>query len=441
MFTHSKIAASVGVWLALVAPQVLAQAPPATEGEPLTLERTVSLAAEYNETALSAQARAQAAEARVAGARAFFVPNLTVTGSITHHEKESVRQRRNALGGQGIARITLFSPQGIPLYQAAKRESEATELEAMETRRQLTFQAADAFLSTLSAQHVAEAAERRLTLARRTLEESRALAREGVAKPNHVTRAELEVANAEAQLAQAQGQAQTSRLELGYLLVRPVEGPLAEPEALLTEASHPVDSFAGLAENAAERRLDILSARMRVKEREALAREPLARLFPELGASAQYRLGNNDRTPNNNIDNDPNSARFTVDLTWTIFDGGERSAERRERLALVRAQSLDTMARTRQVDVAVESAQVGLRTAQAALDRSEVAVRVARQNAQETGTLYRKGAPSALAISDALLRQFEAEVAFARARYALGSALLDLRAAVGLDPLGKDPRE
>jgi outer membrane protein TolC len=67
-----------------------------------------------------------------------------------------------------------------------------------------------------------------------------------------------------------------------------------------------------------------------------------------------------------------------------------------------------------------------------------VAVRVARQNAQETSVLSRRGVPSSLAISDALLRQFESEVALVRARYALGSALLELRAAVGLDPLGKE---
>jgi outer membrane protein TolC len=192
-----------------------------------------------------------------------------------------------------------------------------------------------------------------------------------------------------------------------------------------------VDSFAELAENAGERRPDILSARLQVKAQEALAREPLTRLFPVLGASAQYRLNNND-------DSEAGALLFTVDLTWTLFDGGERYAERRERLALARAKSLDTMARTRRVDVAVERARVSLRTTQAALERSEVAVRVARQNAQDTGVLSRRGVPSSLAISDALLRQFESEVALVRARYALGSALLELRAAVGLDPLGKE---
>jgi outer membrane protein TolC len=433
--SRSTFVAPVCAWLALCAPQVRAQ-------ESLTLERAVSLAAERNEVALSAQARAEAAEARVARARAFFFPRLTVSSTYTRRQQELTRQvgdqvevvqRQNALGGQAIARLTLFDARGFPLYQAAKRDSEATALDALEARRQLTFQAANAFLATLGSQQVAEAAERRLSFARQALEEAHARSQAGLASTNDVTRAELEVANAEAQLAETQGQAQTSRLELGYLLVAPVEGPLAAPEALLTEASRPVDSFTGLAEKAEELRPDLLSARLRVEAQEALAREPLARLFPVLGASAQYRLTNETGLSGRTGD-----TFFTVDLSWNLFDGGERYADRRERLALARALSLEATARTRRVDVAVERANVALRTAQASLDRSELAVKAARQNARETGILYREGLTSSLAVSDALLRQFEAEVALARARYALGSALLELRAAVGLDPLGKE---
>jgi outer membrane protein TolC len=393
----------------------------------------VTLAAERNETALSAQARVEAAEARVARARAFFFPRLSVSGTYIRRQEETEQQRQDALNGQGTARLTLFDARGFPLYQAARRDSEATALDALETRRQLTFQAANGFLATLSSQQVAEAAERRLVFARQAHEEARARAQAGLASTNDVTRAELEVANAEAQLAEAQGQAQTSRLELGYLLMAPVEGPLAAPEVLLTEALRPVDSFAGLAEKAEERRPDILSARLRVEAQEALAREPLARLFPVLGASAQYRFTNE-----RGFGGFGGGASLSLDLTWNLFDGGERYAERRERLALARVLTLDATARTRRVDVAVERANVALRTAQAALDRSELAVKAARQNAQETGILYREGLTSSLAVSDALLRQFEAEVALARARYALGSALLELRAAVGLDPLGKE---
>ncbi|HYO54656.1 TolC family protein [Archangium sp.] len=418
------------------------QSAPQPAREPLTLERAVSLAAERNESALSAQARSEAAEARVARARAFFLPSLVIGATYTRRLRESVRQvgdeevvlPLNGLSGTATASVSLFDARGFPLLQAARRDHEAAAMDAVEARRQVAFQAANAFLSTLGLQQVAQAAERRIALARQSLEEAKARAQAGLASTNDVTRAELDVATAEAELADAVGQAETSRLELGYLLVVPVEGPLAAPETLLGEASRPVESFAGLADNALERRPDILSAKLRVEQQRALAREPLARLFPSLSASGQYSLTNEAGLSGRNW-----NAFLSVNLAWTLFDGGERYAERRERLALTRALELDAAARTRRVDVSVERAHVALRTFQAALNRGEVAFEAARQNAEETSILYRQGLTSSLALSDAQVRQFEAEVALARARYALGSALLELRAAVGLDPLGKEP--
>lgn len=445
-------------WLSLQAPLALAQedtpareAPPAPElttqprpdAPPLTLERAVALAAEHNEAVLAARQRATAADARVARALAFFFPELNATGTYTHREREVSRdvgedrvilQRQNALNGTAVLRVPLFDSRGFPLYTAAKREGEAAELDAVEARRQVGFSAASAFLATLGNQQVFEAARQRLDFARQSLLDAQARAQAGLASTNDVTRAELEVASAEVQLAEARGLADTSRLELGYLLVTPVEGPLAPPEALLEDAAASKERFSALSEGAVERRPDILAAKLRVRALEASAKEPLARLLPVLGASAQYRFTNDT-----GLNGRSREGFLSVDLTWSLFDGGERYAERRERVALARAAELDTRALERRVDVDIRRAEVALETARAALRQSEQAAEAARRNAEETGILYRQGLSTALAVADASLRLFEAEVALARQRYTLGVALLSLRSAVGLDPLGKEP--
>ncbi|MCP3138144.1 TolC family protein [Pyxidicoccus xibeiensis] len=457
---RSTLAAPLCAWLALSAPAALAQeaaAPPppapapgaapreqaAPAGPSLTLERAVSLAAERNEAALAARQRATAAAARVSRARAFFFPDLTATGTYTRRSSQSTRdvggqqvvlQRYNAFGASFVARITLFDARGFPLYRAARLEGEASELDAVEVRRQVSFEAANAFLISLADQQVFQAAGQRLDFARKSLEDAKARAQAGLASTNDVTRAELEVASAEVQLTNARNTAQTSRLELGYLLVEPVEGALAPPDTLLTDAARPLTVYEALVQGAAERRPDILSSRLRVEALEASALEPLARLLPSLGASATYRLTNEGGLTGRTGD-----GFFTVDLTWNLFDGGERYAERRERVALAKAAALEEQAGTRRVDVDIQRARVGLENAQAALSQSDLAVRAARQNAEEQGILYRQGLSTALTVADASLRLFEAEVAQAQSRYSLGVALLGLRAAVGLDPLGKEP--
>ncbi|QSQ15738.1 TolC family protein [Myxococcus landrumensis] len=415
----------------------------AIHGATMSLERAVSLAAERNESALAAQQRAQAAEARVARARAFFFPELSATGTYTRRSNQSTRevggqrvvlQRYNAFGANIVARMTLFDARGFPLYRAARLEGEAVGLEAVEARRQVGFEAANAFLITLQEQQVFQAAEQRLAFARQSQADAEARAKGGLASTNDVTRAEVEVATAEVALISARNLAETSRLELGYLLVEPVEGGLAAPQALLDDAARPLDAHNALIPGAVERRPDILASRLRVESLEANALEPLARLLPALGVAATYRLTNESGLTGRTGD-----GFLSADLTWNLFDGGERYAERYERVALARAAALEQQASTRRVDVDIQRARVALENAQAALTQSELATRAARRNAEEQGILYRQGLATALTVADASLQQFEAEVALARSRYALGVALLGLRAAVGLDPLGKEP--
>jgi len=443
-------------WLVLTVPEALGQqpesandAPPGarpasaeTHG-PLTLEQAVSLAARQNEAALAAEQQSVAARARVARARAFFFPELTGTGTYTRRLYEVTRdvggqtvviQRQNAFGANFVASMPLFDARGIFLYRAARRDGDAADLEAVEARRQVGFEAANAFLATLAQEQVFRAAEQRLAFARKSLEDAAARAKAGLASSNDVTRAELEAASAEVELSNTRNAAQTTRLELGYLLVSPVEGTLASPDTLLTDASRPLEAHDALAEGAVDRRPDILAARLRVDALGESAKEPLARLLPALNASATYRLTNEAGLAGRTGD-----GFLGVNLVWNFFDGGERYAERRERVALRKAAELQVQASTRRVDVDIEKARVALQNAQAALAQSDLAVRTARQNAEEQGILYRQGLSTALTVADASLRQFEAEVAYAQSRYALGVALLGLRAAVGLDPLGNEP--
>lgn len=461
---RALLAAPLGACLCALAPDALAQTPPAVDpgpateapasafpkpqppdsgAAPMTLERAVELASERNEAVLAAGQVAEAAHARVARARAFFLPTLTAGGTYTRRLRESTRevggqtvvlQKFNALGAVFTGRVTLFDARGFPLYKAAKLESEASKLDAVEARRQVAFSAANAFLVTLANQQVYQAAEQRLAYARQSLEDARARANAGLASTNDVTRAELELATAESNLAAALGTAETSRLELGYLLVEPVQGQLAPPEPLLADAVRPAPPLDLLTQGATDRRPDILSAHLRVRSLRESAKEPLARLLPSLGASAQYRL-TNEAGLNGNV----GDGFLAVDLTWTLFDGGTRYAERHERVATANAAELNTQAATRRVPVDIEQARVNLETTWAALARSEQAALAARKNAAETGILYRQGLSTALTLADASLSLFEAEVALAQNRYSLGVALLGLRAAVGLNPLGKEP--
>jgi outer membrane protein TolC len=418
----------------------------AAQDRPLTLDEAVGLALERNERAQAASEDINAANARVARARSFFLPTITSTATYQRRayevrrlvgETEVVIQRLNGLGETLALNLTLFDARSLTSLSAVRAQRNADVTAAAESRRQLAFEVSQAFLATLGTSQVQEASARRFTFAGQNLQAAKARFSAGLASVNDVTRAELEYATAEVGVTQVKGQVETSILQLGYLLDAPdaVRGRLVVPEFLIEAASAEAANAEALVDEALARRLDVGSLRWQASSQRALAKVPLLGWIPSLSASGQYRMTNeasfNNRTWNWNIG---------ATLSWTLFDGLARFADARERKALARLADLDVQAATRRVDVEVRESLVSLENQRASLKQATAAHEVAKKNAAETTELYRQGLASALEVADANVRLFEAEVALVQERYGLGVAFLNLEAALGLDPFGKEPR-
>jgi len=434
-----RVGASILSLISLLAPLAAAQE------RPLTLDEAVQLALDRNEQSLATQEDVLAANARVQRARSFFLPTLTSTGAYTRRpyerritvgESEVVIQRLNGLSETLQLNLTLFDARSISAFRAVKAQRNATVAAAAEDRRQLAYEVSQAFLATLGTSQVEEASRRRFAFAGQNLAAAKARFAAGLASVNDVTRAELEYATAEVGVIQVQGQVETSTLQLGYLLDAPaaVRGPLVVPEFLIEAASAEAADTERLVEEALARRLDVGALRWTASAQRLLAKEPLLRWVPTLSASGRYTITNeagfSGKTWNWNAG---------ATLSWTLFDGLARFADDKERKALARLADLDLQAAVRRVDVEVREALVSLDNQRASLNQAAAAHEVAKKNAAETAELYRQGLASALEVADANVRLFEAEVALVQERYGLGVAFLNLEAALGLDPFGKEP--
>jgi outer membrane protein TolC len=432
-------ATSLGLTL-LLAPLLLSQ------DRPLTLDQAVNLALERNERALATHEDITAADARVARARSYFLPTITSTGAYIRRayevkrvvgDSEVVISRFNALSQTFALNLTLFDARSLAGLSAVKARRNADVAAAAESRRQLAFEVGQAFLATLGTTQVQEASNRRLAFAKQSLEAAKARYSAGLASINDVTRAELEYATAEVGVTQVKGQVETSVLQIGYLLDAPeaVRGRLVVPDFLIEAASSEAADPEALVAEALARRLDVGSLRWVAAAQRTLAKTPMLGWIPSLSASGQYRMTNeasfNNRTWNWNVG---------ATLSWTLFDGLTRFADRKEQKALAKLADLDVKAATRRVDVEVREALVSLANQRASLKQASAAYDVAKKNAAETAELYRQGLASALEVADANVRLFEAEVGLVQERYGLGIAFLNLEASLGLDPFGKEPR-
>jgi len=438
---RARLLATALLGLALLLPSLAA-----AQDDPLTLDEAVKLALERNERAKSTWEEVVAANARLAQARSFFLPSITSTSTYTRRayetrrivgETEVIIQRYNALSETLALNQTLFDARSLTSLAAVRARRDADVATAAENRRQLAFEVSQAFLATLGTTQVREASARRFTFAGQNLEAARARFAAGLASVNDVTRAELEYATAEVGLTQVKGQVETSTLQLGHLLDAPeaVRGPLVVPEFLIEAASAEAADSEGLVDEALARRLDVGSLRSLASAQRSLSRLPMLGWLPSLSASGRYSLTNEASFNNRNW-----NWSIGATLSWSLFDGGARFGQGREQRALARLADLDLQAATRKVDVEVREALVSLSSQRASLRQATVAHEVAKKNAAETTELYRQGLASALEVADANVSLFEAEVALVQERYGLGVAFLNLEAALGLDPFGKEPR-
>ena len=432
---------------AVVVGALLALAPSIARAEDsgLTLETAVRLALTRNERALAAGAQIKAAEARVTRARSYFMPTLTTTGTYTRRPFEVKRkvgdtdiviQSYNAFGAVAQVNMTLFDARSIPALLQANSERDAQRFASAESLRQLSFEVSNAFLATLGTDQVLEASRNRFEYARQALEAAKARYAAGLVSVNDVTRAELEYATAEMGVIQVKGQVETTYLELGFLLDDSVAArkKLVIPEFLLREAADGPPVVERMIAEAQDRRLDLGSLRYQAKAQHALMIEPTLRWLPSLSFNGQYRYTNES-----GLTGRPTNWNLGLTLSWAIFDGFSRNADYKERKALAVLADLDVKTVMRKIELDVRDALVSLDNQRATLKQAGIARDVARKNATETAELYRQGLGTALQAADANVRLFEAEVELVRERYGLGIAFLNLEAALGLDPFGKEP--
>jgi outer membrane protein TolC len=374
-------------------------------------------------------------------ARAFFFPEVILTGTYIRRPRETFRtlegrqvvvQRYNALQGNAQLNIPLFWAASLPLYRQARLQHDAAELSAAEQRRLVGFETADAFVNVLTALEVEGAAQRRLEFAKERLLDAQARSEAGLVSSNDATRGQLEVANAEREVWLAKGRSALARTELGHLLVADVGSDLVTPNELIEAATNqPLPASQEQVAQGQRARLDVMAGDKLVLASEEFAKEPHLRIIPRLTGNVLGRYTN-----------EPGFTGLMFDwqagatLSWPLFDGGARWAEGRQREALARSQTLVQEALRRTVTFDVRRARLALENARSTQAAALQAREVAAKHAKETTELYREGLVRSLEVADANLKLFEAEVTCSRDRYALILAFLDLKAAVGERPPG-----
>jgi outer membrane protein TolC len=414
------------VWLCFAV--VVGGAGVAHAEDTLTIDQAVQLALTRNERARITELDVVAAEAGVDKARVAFLPVLAASGADTIHPVD--KPPKSVTDGALALSVPVFAPSAYPLYAQAKHLLDAQVAQTVDDKRVLAFDTARAFFAVLLAQRVVDAAQKELDTANANVTQTDAQFNAQLVSSNDVTRAKLDLAGSERELETDKGNFNAALVALAYIVNAKPPAKLATPTALFDAGKRALGSVDELVAQGLAQRPDLTAHKSTAVAAHDFAREPRWRFLPSFAL-----VGELTATTNNASGTDRLDGFIEAQASWTIWDGGARAADSKSRDAGAEIADLQTTMLARSVENDVRTAAAQLAAAQAALAGAQDAVDASQKNVDETAWLYKNGLAKAIELVDANEQRFTSDVSYAEAEYAVATAYLSLRQALGLNPL------
>jgi outer membrane protein len=395
--------------------------------ESLRLEDALRLALQNNGLARAALAETDAADARLAAARANLYPSIDLSSSTTRTRIEGggaiadTTQRQN---GFGLEWLLLDNGQRELRIRQSSRTAEATRQSTRDTLRRVLFQTARAYYEVLRRKELLQVADTAVRRAETLLEVAKAQAEVGAAPQKDVLQAEADLANARVQQIQARNALRLAETDLKRLIGWEAQKPLPDltaPDAPPTP--DPALSVEQLWQRARLQRPDLRDAELRLQ----ISRLGLdaARLNSLLRLQISAR-GFREYEPNSRT-----QGSLSIVASYPLFDGGLTRASLREAEASLQSAQFRLQQAERDAYAEVESALLSIREAFERLEASKIAVAAAQRNFDAAQESLREGVGTIVEVLTAQLALITAETNLVQATYDAAVAELQLRVATG----------
>ena len=428
----------------------------AAEVRTLTLDEALRLLDAQSPALAQARGRVDEARAVVGLATAPLLPTLGVSGAYTRNNAAAeisiaeilvpieqglsqatgrpvtfdrsrlpgatVIQPLESFSAAAALRVPLFSAHAWKDRAAALSAADATEASVEAIRRGLRSALVEAAWWSAAVEEVVEASQKAVHAAGEHRASALRRVEAGLAPPLAGLQAETDLVQRESDLVDAAAARDRAWLALGVLLGAPEPVRVALPEDPLALAGDPETLVA-----------EALAARPELRARAAAVEAARAqvesawwRLAPGLsanlsGVASSVAFPTGDQT----------GWRATLDLQWALYDGGFRSARRRQAEAALAIAEAGLQAERLQITREVLDA---LREVEVSRERLRLAVRqreLAAEASSSASRSFEAGLTGSLDALDANLRIWQASVGLARTKARVGVAFTGLERAIG----------
>lgn len=373
---------------------------PFARAETIDLPKALAMAVAHRPLAEAARQNAEAARQQASAAKSHYFPQVAVAENfaVTNEPGSSMfmtlNQEQLNLRDPALdlnhpdttkdfeTRLSLqqplFNPDISYGYQQARQGAVAAAATARRSEEQIAFGAFNAYLTVQQAHAVQAWAESYRKNAGEVLRVASQRREAGVGLKADELRARVFLAEAERRLVTARNDLEIARRRLALAL--------GEPEAVVDIARDLTpELFVGREQTPALQRGDLEALSARAKAAELAYRQSRAAYLPRLGLQASYAL-HDSSTP---FGSEGDGWSVGAGLSWELFDGGRRAADKGRAAAMKRAleaQRLDATREARlQVEVArrrAEEARFNLKTAREAVSQAEEGNRLTQDRYQ-----------------------------------------------------------
>ena len=433
----------------LLAVAFVCAAVPAAHGQEaplrLTLEEAIARAEQNSLRVAELQARVDAAAAAEAGRQAASRPTIALQGGYTrtNHVDEYTLplQPFNPLYPDVPDNYRASVDLQWPIYtggrqqalaRAAGSERAAAGFDAAAARLDARLEAARAFWALITASQTESVVQRALDTLDAHLRDLRSRLDQGLIPPNDVLSAEAQRAHqqvmviearnlrqvAKADLRRAIGDDSRRDIEAAEAATVPGDPVLPGPESSSLETAHA---------QRPERRA--LASRIESsREREAAAS---ALTKPQISITGGYDQARPNPFIFPRVDEWNGSWDVSVNVSWSLWDGGRRRAEEAEAVASTRALAARSADFDRQLAFEVEQRRLDVDSAIASIGAADAGIRAAQEAQRVVGERFTAGVATNTDVLDAQTDLLQAELDRTRAVAAARLAMARLDRAMG----------
>lgn len=395
----------------------------------VTLDEAVEFALAQDPDVVVAEASTTSARAGQLQARGAWLPSVNASGMYGNSSNQRFDQSTGQLVSESYtaqiqASYQLFAGgRRVTGLRAASAQVDAAGAREVASRFDAALGAKQAYYGVAAAADLLRVTEQRAARARQQYGFAEARYDIGTATTSDLLRAEIEVANAEMSVLEAESSLRSAGLQLGRAIGVPEEVHAADTR--LPGAGPSLPTTDALVARAAGGSPAVLAAEAAATSSRAQKLAAYTPYLPSVSVSGGYDWFAFEFPPREQSW----SLRLTASLP--VFNGFQREA------AVIRASAEQRAAEARARDavlaarVAVEGAVQEIELAEQRVEVSERTVELATEDLRVQEERYQIGAATILDLQSSQVALAEAEVAAVRARHGLATAVAQLETILG----------